>query len=131
MVFVDPLFQTVLAKACKGRGIPVVYDEIFVGLYRLGVQSTRELVCVANVVRVLARAHVQSVLALFLNCTSNPALIIHGNPRPHIYFATCYVVFWIPRYPKCPQKIPRYPTTNLQSTVDMDFEFFDFFRFFA
>lgn len=44
MVLVDPLFQAVLVRACKARGIPVVYDEIFVGLYRLGVQSTRELV---------------------------------------------------------------------------------------
>jgi hypothetical protein len=32
---------------------------------------------------------------------------------------------------KCPQKIPRYPTSNLQSTVYMDFEFFHFSRFFC
>jgi 4-aminobutyrate aminotransferase-like enzyme len=54
MVFVDPLFQAVVAKVCKARGIPVVYDEIFVGLYRLGVQSTRELVCAVDFGRVLA-----------------------------------------------------------------------------
>ncbi|CAM9646505.1 unnamed protein product [Discosporangium mesarthrocarpum] len=43
MIFVDPLFQRVLVQECRGRGIPVIYDEVFCGLWRLGVSSTREL----------------------------------------------------------------------------------------
>lgn len=36
MLFVDPLFQSVLAREAKARGIPVVFDEVFVGFWRLG-----------------------------------------------------------------------------------------------
>jgi dethiobiotin synthetase/adenosylmethionine--8-amino-7-oxononanoate aminotransferase len=36
MLFVDPLFQAVLACEAKARGIPVVFDEVFVGFWRLG-----------------------------------------------------------------------------------------------
>eukprot|EP00903_Cladosiphon_okamuranus_P015221 g14067.t1 len=43
MVFVDPLFQRVLVQECRARGMPVIYDEVFSGLWRLGVESTREL----------------------------------------------------------------------------------------
>eukprot|EP00752_Nemacystus_decipiens_P005181 g4701.t1 len=43
MVFVDPLFQRVLVQECRARGMPVIYDEVFCGLWRLGVESTREL----------------------------------------------------------------------------------------
>ncbi|KAI0784460.1 onanonoxo-7-onima-8-eninoihtemlysoneda [Abortiporus biennis] len=48
MIFVDPLFQRVLIDVVRGSssgigewsGLPVVFDEVFVGLYRLGLQST-------------------------------------------------------------------------------------------
>lgn len=52
MIFVDPLFQRVLVDAVRNRekssklegntwkGVPVIYDEVFVGLYRLGHLST-------------------------------------------------------------------------------------------
>ncbi|KAJ7207879.1 PLP-dependent transferase [Mycena pura] len=54
MLFVDPLFQRVLvdvvrahdtaspstSEAAAWRGLPVIFDEVFVGLYRLGMQST-------------------------------------------------------------------------------------------
>lgn len=36
MNFVDPLFQTLLGEACRARGIPVIADEVFSGLWRLG-----------------------------------------------------------------------------------------------
>lgn len=39
MLLVDPLFQRVLVEACKARRIPVIFDEIFAGLWRLGAQS--------------------------------------------------------------------------------------------
>ncbi len=43
MKFVDPLFQKLLVLECKSRKIPVIFDEIFVGIYRLGHVSTYEL----------------------------------------------------------------------------------------
>ncbi|CAM9501524.1 unnamed protein product [Laminaria digitata] len=43
MILVDPLFQRVLVQECRARGMPVIYDEVFCGLWRLGVESTREL----------------------------------------------------------------------------------------
>jgi dethiobiotin synthetase/adenosylmethionine--8-amino-7-oxononanoate aminotransferase len=53
MIFVDPLFQRVLIDIVRGgeiglrsesskewSGLPVIFDEVFVGLYRLGMEST-------------------------------------------------------------------------------------------
>lgn len=52
MIFVDPLFQRVLVDVVRQlgheadrspsqwRGLPVIFDEVFAGLYRLGMQST-------------------------------------------------------------------------------------------
>ncbi|KAF7290678.1 PLP-dependent transferase [Mycena indigotica] len=51
MLFVDPLFQRVLIDVVRSRdsapesktdwrGLPVIFDEVFVGLYRLGAEST-------------------------------------------------------------------------------------------
>ncbi|KAJ6489193.1 PLP-dependent transferase [Mycena vitilis] len=40
MIFVDPLYQRVLVDVARKRGLTVIYDEVFVGLYRLGMQST-------------------------------------------------------------------------------------------
>jgi hypothetical protein len=45
MDLIDPLFQHVLAAAAKARGVPVVMDEVFAGLWRLGRQSACHLVC--------------------------------------------------------------------------------------
>ncbi len=48
MMFVDPLFQRILIDTVRGRrsgsssqwsGIPVIFDEVFVGLNRIGVES--------------------------------------------------------------------------------------------
>ncbi|KAI9916595.1 hypothetical protein PsorP6_017004 [Peronosclerospora sorghi] len=43
MILVDPLYQRVLVKECQARKIPVIYDEVFSGWWRLGVESAREL----------------------------------------------------------------------------------------
>jgi hypothetical protein len=39
MDLIDPLFQHVLASSAKARKVPVVMDEVFAGLWRLGRQS--------------------------------------------------------------------------------------------
>lgn len=43
MVFCDPLFQAAAIVVARKYGIPVIYDEIFVGLWRLGVASCQSL----------------------------------------------------------------------------------------
>ncbi|TFK40221.1 pyridoxal phosphate-dependent transferase [Crucibulum laeve] len=52
MIFVDPLFQRVLIDVVRGRrsgsssswsGMPVIFDEVFVGLHRIGMESAGPL----------------------------------------------------------------------------------------
>jgi dethiobiotin synthetase/adenosylmethionine--8-amino-7-oxononanoate aminotransferase len=53
MIFVDPLFQRIIIDVVRGdnqslpssvwSGMPVIFDEVFVGLYRIGMQSTAAL----------------------------------------------------------------------------------------
>lgn len=43
MQLVDPAFQRALVNECRTRGIPIIYDEVFTGLWRLGVESAIEL----------------------------------------------------------------------------------------
>lgn len=43
MHMIDPLFQRVLVKECQTRGMPVIFDEVFTGFWRLGAESAAEL----------------------------------------------------------------------------------------
>ncbi|XP_042440552.1 bifunctional dethiobiotin synthetase/7,8-diamino-pelargonic acid aminotransferase, mitochondrial-like [Zingiber officinale] len=43
MHMVDPLFQRILVKECQSRKIPVIFDEVFTGFWRLGRESAAEL----------------------------------------------------------------------------------------
>uniref|UniRef100_A0A0D9X5S6 Dethiobiotin synthase n=1 Tax=Leersia perrieri TaxID=77586 RepID=A0A0D9X5S6_9ORYZ len=43
MHMIDPLFQRLLIEECKKRKIPVIFDEVFTGFWRLGVESASEL----------------------------------------------------------------------------------------
>ncbi|PWA92862.1 Aminotransferase class-III [Artemisia annua] len=43
MLMVDPLFQRLLVGECKKRKIPVIFDEVLTGYWRLGVESAAEL----------------------------------------------------------------------------------------
>ena len=36
MVMIDPAFQRALAELCRQRNIPIIFDEVFSGLWRLG-----------------------------------------------------------------------------------------------
>ncbi|KAK3041117.1 hypothetical protein RJ639_027569 [Escallonia herrerae] len=42
---VDPLFQRILVRECRSRKIPVIFDEVFTGFWRLGAESAAELLC--------------------------------------------------------------------------------------
>ncbi|KAK6159136.1 hypothetical protein DH2020_006450 [Rehmannia glutinosa] len=43
MEMIDPLYQHVLVKECKRRKIPVIFDEVFTGFWRLGRESAAEM----------------------------------------------------------------------------------------
>ncbi|CAI7863164.1 unnamed protein product, partial [Closterium sp. NIES-53] len=43
MVMIDPLFQRSLVSFCRAHAIPVIFDEVFAGCWRLGHQSAAEL----------------------------------------------------------------------------------------
>ncbi|XP_020592609.1 bifunctional dethiobiotin synthetase/7,8-diamino-pelargonic acid aminotransferase, mitochondrial [Phalaenopsis equestris] len=43
MHMIDPLFQRMLVGECRNRRIPVVFDEVFSGFWRLGHESAAEL----------------------------------------------------------------------------------------
>ncbi|KAF9266575.1 PLP-dependent transferase [Marasmius fiardii PR-910] len=45
MIFVDPLFQRVLVDIARSQpyNLPVIFDEVFVGLYRIGVETTTSI----------------------------------------------------------------------------------------
>ncbi|KAI4965285.1 hypothetical protein ZWY2020_054897 [Hordeum vulgare] len=50
MHMIDPLFQRVLVHECRDRKIPVIFDEVFTGFWRLGVESASELLgCLPDV----------------------------------------------------------------------------------
>lgn len=39
MALIDPPWQRAAARVCRARGLPVVLDEVFSGLWRLGAMS--------------------------------------------------------------------------------------------
>ncbi|XP_077238285.1 adenosylmethionine-8-amino-7-oxononanoate transaminase [Tasmannia lanceolata] len=43
MHLIDPLFQRMLVKECRSRKVPVIFDEVFTGFWRLGAESATEL----------------------------------------------------------------------------------------
>lgn len=44
MIFVDPLFQRILVEVSRTEfDLPVIFDEVFIGLYRVGVESSNQL----------------------------------------------------------------------------------------
>ncbi|WCJ42382.1 adenosylmethionine-8-amino-7-oxononanoate transaminase [Euphorbia peplus] len=50
MLMIDPLFQRALVNECRSRNIPVIFDEVFTGFWRLGAESAAELLgCVPDI----------------------------------------------------------------------------------
>lgn len=43
MEMIDPLFQRILVRECQNRKIPVIFDEVFTGFWRLGAESAAKL----------------------------------------------------------------------------------------
>ncbi|DAZ99840.1 TPA: hypothetical protein N0F65_008583 [Lagenidium giganteum] len=70
MILVDPLFQRVTVNECRARGIPVVYDEVFSGWWRLGVESARDLLGVNPDIACYAKLLTGGVVPLAVTLSS-------------------------------------------------------------
>ena len=75
MIFVDPLFQRILVDAVRDPSLfdhplPVIFDEVFVGLYRLGLKSFGPLLGVNPDIAVYAKILTGGVLPLSVTLAS-------------------------------------------------------------
>ncbi|GLE01124.1 hypothetical protein PINS_up009954 [Pythium insidiosum] len=70
MVLVDPLFQRTVVEQCRARRIPVIFDEVFSGWWRLGVQSGRDLLGVDPDVACYAKLLTGGVVPLAVTLAS-------------------------------------------------------------
>jgi bifunctional dethiobiotin synthetase / adenosylmethionine---8-amino-7-oxononanoate aminotransferase len=83
MIFVDPLFQRILVDMVRSRspptkpqskgnwsGIPVIFDEVFVGIYRMGHQTTSTILGVHPDIAVYAKMLTGGLVPLATTLTS-------------------------------------------------------------
>ncbi|KAF9243545.1 pyridoxal phosphate-dependent transferase [Melanogaster broomeanus] len=75
MIFVDPLFQRIMVDAVRDNSLfsnplPVVFDEVFVGLYRLGFKSLGPVLGVDPDISVYAKILTGGVLPLAVTLAS-------------------------------------------------------------
>ncbi|KAF8428867.1 PLP-dependent transferase [Boletus edulis BED1] len=85
MIFVDPLFQRVLVDAVRDKSLfenplPVVFDEVFVGLYRLGMKSFGPLLGVNPDIAVYAKILTGGVLPLSVTLASERVFQAFNSP---------------------------------------------------
>lgn len=90
MKFVDPLWQRALIDVARNKRVPVIFDEVASGLYRLGVRSCREILGVdpdiAAYAKLLTGGLVpmsvtlasEDIFSSFLGDTKSEALL-HGH----------------------------------------------------
>lgn len=85
MVFVDPLFQRIMIDVVREtfsdpssastpdnwRGLPVIFDEVFIGLYRLGFQSSAPLLGVTPDISVNAKILTGGLVPLAVTLATN------------------------------------------------------------
>ena len=85
MVFVDPLFQRILVDAVRTHGkqdyrdrnpvewhgMPVIFDEVFVGLYRIGMRTCSSLLGVTPDIAVYAKILTGGLVPMALTLASD------------------------------------------------------------
>ena len=87
MIFVDPLFQRVLVDAVRDKSLfdsplPVIFDEVFVGLYRLGIQSFGPILGVNPDIAVYAKCLTGGLLPLSVTLASERVFqAFHGQSK--------------------------------------------------
>jgi bifunctional dethiobiotin synthetase / adenosylmethionine---8-amino-7-oxononanoate aminotransferase len=71
MIFVDPLFQRIMVDVVRESfGLPVIFDEVFIGLYRLGMLSGAPLLGVNPDISVNAKILTGGLLPMAVTLAS-------------------------------------------------------------
>ncbi|KAK7691115.1 hypothetical protein QCA50_006218 [Cerrena zonata] len=106
MIFVDPLFQRVLVDVVRSTnfyssstpiqstssdsnewsGLPVIFDEVFVGLYRLGMKSTIPLLGVNPDISVNAKILTGGLVPMSVTLASDSILERFGATKRRMRF---------------------------------------------
>ncbi|KAL9250706.1 hypothetical protein AKJ16_DCAP17606 [Drosera capensis] len=71
MHMVDPLFQRALVIECQSRKIPVIFDQVFTGFWRLGVESAADLLHCSPDIGCFAKLMTGGVLPLSATLASD------------------------------------------------------------
>jgi len=77
---IDPLWQTLVVEECKSRGLPVVLDEVFTGLWRLGRISASEMLGVTPDVACYAKLLTGGTLPLAVTVATEPIFQAFDGP---------------------------------------------------
>ena len=64
MVMIDPPFQRAMVQHCRARNIPVIFDEVFSGIWRLGHMSAAQMLKVQPDIACYAKLLTGQFLAL-------------------------------------------------------------------
>ena len=90
MIFVDPLYQRILVEMVRGKfgdlfgvpkALPVIYDEVFVGLYRLGLQTTASILGVHPDISVYAKILTGGLIPLAVTLASDPIFQVFNTDK--------------------------------------------------
>ncbi|GMY35413.1 bifunctional dethiobiotin synthetase/7,8-diamino-pelargonic acid aminotransferase, mitochondrial [Fagus crenata] len=71
MHMVDPLFQRVLVNECRSKKIPVIFDEVFTGFWRLGTETAAELLCCVPDIACFAKLMTGGIVPLAATLATN------------------------------------------------------------
>lgn len=84
MVLVDPLFQRVAATECRARGIPVIFDEVFTGCWRLGTPSAAHMLAVQPDLACYAKLLTAGALPMAVTLSTSEVFDqFHGPSKVH------------------------------------------------
>jgi len=72
MVLIDPLYQHVLARECRAQGVPVVLDEIFSGIWRLGRIAAASIPAITPDISCFAKLLTGGTVPLAVTLASEP-----------------------------------------------------------
>jgi len=125
MDLIDPLFQSVLIRICKERNVPVVLDEVFAGIWRLGSEGAWELLDVTPDIACYAKLFTGGLVPLAATVTTEEVFdafrgntkargLLHGHSYT-AYPAGCAVAAEALRLYKDPESNP-----NLRVIVSSD-----------
>ncbi|KAF8896527.1 onanonoxo-7-onima-8-eninoihtemlysoneda [Infundibulicybe gibba] len=109
MLFVDPLFQRVLIDVVRGEsnrdpsqwsGLPVIFDEVFVGLYRIGMESTGPLLGVTPDISVNAKILTGGLIPMAITLASDSIFkaFLSNEKAMHFFMSGSVWSFWDPGF---------------------------------